>query len=508
MTALCLLVGLLGHLPTEVAVEPAAAAAAVPAALTSWESQWRGDDFGRVNALAVTAAGETLAVGEFSTNLTIVAGADAAAPRRLPSKPGPFGARTTSVLAKYGPKGELRFAVPVGGEHFASGVAATGDGGAVVVGAISNLHPEGDADAEGVAQRGDSDGFVARFDAAGQPMWLRRFAGRQEQMIRDVAVLPDGRLAIVGMLTGDAVFEGDPQRRVFASGASEREYELFVATMADDGALEWLHTFGGPTQDLVAGLAVGPTGSIAVTGECRRATKFRGRTRRATLRCREPHGSGFVALWSSAGELTWAKMMPGTAKDVHAPADVAVLADGGLVVVGAFAGNFGTGAGALVGEDPRFIDGFVARYDGRGELRWARHLRGPGIESARAVAAGPRGEVWVWGHASADMDFGDGRAYEKKVARGGENGLLLRYDAGGGLREASLVGGKPEPRGSSPVRGTDDVTEVRPEAIALAPDGGLRLAGSFSGATRLLAGEPALDSQGSLDGFVVALPPP
>lgn len=478
---------------------------------SEWTSQWRGDDFGRVNAIAVSAAGETLAVGEFATNLTISAGVDLAScdpelgpcgpasvtPKRLPARPG-AGARV-SALVRYGPRGELRAATPIGGEHFAAGVAATADGGALVVGAVSNPPEE---EAEGAAPRGDADGFVARFDAAGQPQWLRRFAGRGEQVIRDVAALPGDRFAIAGSLSGEARFEGDPPRTLGAAGESDG----FVAVVSGEGAIEWIQAISGAGRESIVAVAASPAGSIVAAGTCNDAARIRGRTRRLTLRCREA-GAGLVAAWSGAGELLWAKATPGGARDAHEPADVVALADGGAVIVGAFQGRFGAAAGAPVSADPRFADGFVARVDGRGELRWTRHLRGPAIESVRGVALGPDGELWVWAHASADMDFGDGRSYVTRVPRGGENAVLLRYDAGGALRAAELVGGKPEPRGSAPVRGVDDATEVRPEAIAAAPDGSLRLAGSFSGAARLLAGEPLITAKGSLDGFVAATTP-
>ena len=117
----------------------------------------------------------------------------------------------------------------------------------------------------------------------------------------------------------------------------------------------------------IAGLAIGPDGSVYTAG-----TVFRGEP---------PYTPGNVTLlrWSAGGDLLWAVEW-GSEGDEDARA-VAVDAAGAAYVTGSL-GSFGA---------------LLVKFDSAGDLVWQRSWGGDREESAEAVAVGPDGSVYVTG---------------------------------------------------------------------------------------------------------------
>ena len=475
---------------------------------TTWLAQWAGQDFDEVNGLAITPEGDTLAVGGVAGAVVLSSAGFAPttvmAPLLKPNRSG--------LLVKYGQYGDLRFAVPFALTDDADAVAATPDGGAVVVGSVKK--PLVETDGPGLYEREEPDGFVARFDAAGKPVWRRVLAGPSTQTITEVAAHPQGGYVVAGVFHGDSRFDGDARSMGVGMAPKNEEelgisYDVFVARLAEDGEVMWIGELGSEEQEVVGGVAVGADGTVVLTGECRLRTRVRGGGRTQTITCGDLSIGGFLATWRADGELEWATRIPGPERDTQSPMGVTVLADGSIVAVGLFKKGIGGGALPLLSNGDGLVDGFVVAYTAKGQPAWLRHLRGPSVELFQAAVAAPGGGVWVLGNGSADMEFGDGTKYEGRVPRAGNDALLLRYDAGGELVYAGLYGGKPAPRESSPTVADADMSEVRPYALAVAADGSLRIGGSFDGGLALAGdGAPKLRASADLDGFVIAVPAP
>lgn len=493
--------------PPQTAPKPEA-----PPPSKTWLAQWAGKDFDEVSAMAVTSGGDTFAVGEGAGAMALGSSGGPPLTVLAPDQP----PNRSGLLAKYGPHGEPRFAAPFAVTDDADAVAATPDGGAIVVGTATTPLVEG---ADGLLVRKEPDGFIAKFDAAGKPVWRHGLVGPSTQTITEIAAHPQGGYAITGTFHGESRFDGDPQQRSFGAAMkpkSEEElgisYDVFVARIGEDGEVQWIGEFGSEEQEIVGGLAVGADGTVVVTGECRERTTVRGGGKTLKVDCGHLSIGGFIGAWRADGELLWATRIPGPRKDTQSPHGVAVLEDGSVVAVGMFnKGIGGDGLPVLKNENPAFVDGFVVAYTAAGQPAWLRHLRGPALERVWAVTAARGGGVWVLADGTADMQFGDGTTYTSNVPRGGNNGLLLRYDAAGALVHAGLFGGKPAGVGGSPTVDDGDITEVRATVLTTAPDGALRIGGSFDGELVLERPDGAPLRQRTsmhLDGFLFAMPAP
>jgi hypothetical protein len=474
----------------------------------TWLSQWEGDGFDEVLALAVAADGSTLAVGEGAGEMRVtVTGGD---PMRVRAPA--IELNRSGVVVKYAAGGGLAFVTAFEVVYVARGVAPTPDGGAIVVGSANSPVVEG---SDGLPVRKHPDGFIARFDAAGRRQWLHRIAGEGWQEAVTVAAHPQGGYVLAGLFHGESRFQDDPAAPAFGAtmAADDPEalgtiWDVFVARVGEAGEVMWIGELGGRGQDTVADVAVAADGTVALTGECRERTRVRGGSRSTTIDCNHLSVTAFLATWSAGGELGWAARVPGPKGDVQMPEGLSFTGDGEVVAVGMFSKGIGGGPlGTLRNPDPSFVDGFIVRYTAAGAPRWIRHLRGGGLERAWAVAPAGEDAAWVLADATADLELGDGTTYAPLVPRGGNNALLLRLDAAGAATHAELIGGKPAPAGAFPTVHDGDVSEVRAGCLAVAPGGDLRIGGSFSGALQAHPdAEFRLGSTSALDGFVLARP--
>ena len=145
------------------------------------------------------------------------------------------------------------------GDDRALGVAAAGND-CVAVGRISGAVDLGEGTA--VPFVGGSDAYAVRYAANdGAVRWKRMIAGTGTDMARDVALLPNGDVAVVGSFTGD-VSAGLQKRS--SAGSSDG---FLVILDGNSGGVKVLRREGGLGADVLNEVTVdGVTGELVVGG--------------------------------------------------------------------------------------------------------------------------------------------------------------------------------------------------------------------------------------------------
>ena len=116
-------------------------------------------------------------------------------------------------------------------------------------------------------------------------------------------------------------------------------------------------------------------------------------------------------------------------------------------------------------------------------LGWSRTVSGPNLQTAVAVTPIGRDGVVIGGHTTASLDLGDGPlAYV-----GGEDGLLVRYDATGAYRWARTFG----------TPGDDSIFDLATDAA-----GNIYAVGHLAGATDFGGG--VIPAVGDVDAFIAS----
>lgn len=282
--------------------------------------------------------------------------------------------------------------------------------------------------------------------------WSVALSGSGDVDIASVARGRDGALYVGGSLSGEVRAAG---RSVRSVGPSDG----FVAKLSSAGAVQWLRTYGSPGRDRVTAVAVANDVLWLAVGRGRDASVIHALT--------DGTGYGLKFQLAASGFLVIR--------------DMAVTAQGGVVVVGHYTGDLRldkhrvTSAGAS--------DGFIARFAPNGKPMWLRRFGGPWSDHAHAVSV--RGDVIAVAGSFTRSAYFDSTLVDSRGRS--QDAFLARYDGHGRVRWVKPMGGDRR-----------DATT----AVAIDAGGVIYAGGSFAGAASFGA-EPIVAVDGP-DAFVVA----
>ena len=266
------------------------------------------------------------------------------------------------------------------GDDTARGVASDLEGGLYAVGHFSDDM----AFAKGVLRsEGGKDGFIARYDRDGVPLWARAIGGRGLDEMYRVATDTRGRAVLVGTVTGEVDIDRDGTVDVVGTPKGS----ALVAAYTPDGELAWARVSGGEARVLGLGIATGREDAIYIAG----------------------------AYMDGAPDF-----------------DADGQPDGPVAVSRESRGPDGS---------PQYdLNAYYARLEADGRVAWIRVVSGPSIQTAGGLAVAENGDLFVLGGHSAASDLdGDGvadiqfhsmgdRKYEHDIDA---NLFLLRVDPKG-----------------------------------------------------------------------------
>jgi hypothetical protein len=251
-------------------------------------------------------------------------------------------------VAKYDSAGRLLWARQAGGilDDYGTGVATDAAGNCYVTGHFGS--PLAVFDTVTLTNRGARDIFVAKYDGAGNLLWVRQGGGSDYDIATALAADSAGNCFVTGHIRGTASFGG-------TSLTSAGLEDIFVAKYNGAGGLLWATNAGGPGVDYGYGVAVNSVGDCFVTGGFSGTATFGGVTFT---------GGGIIVLKfgsSGAGLIDWAKQ---AARDAGEDYGFAIATDlaGNCYLTGYLAGSSTTFDDIIVGGTAG-ADIYVARLD-------------------------------------------------------------------------------------------------------------------------------------------------
>jgi uncharacterized protein (TIGR03437 family) len=219
----------------------------------------------------------------------------------------------------------------------------------------------------GQLPQGSFDGFVRKYDSSGAEQWTRQFGVKTQDFVVGVATNASGVFAFGET---DAALPG----QTFAGGV----YDVFLKAFDASGNEQWTREFGTPGFDFPGGVTADASG-VYVAGA---TAGTPGQTASAGY-------SAFVRKYDNTGAELWTRQF-GSTGDALAYG-VAVTAAGVYVagnVIGTLPGQAGAGG---LNEDQ-----FVRKYDLQGNALWTRQFGTPERDWTNGVAANSSG-VYVAG---------------------------------------------------------------------------------------------------------------
>ena len=279
---------------------------------------------------------------------------------------------TTVVAAEARPSVYWTDQIGTSGDDRATGVATARNGDVYVYG-----------DTEGAMQTGftplgNRDVYLARYNKYGDLLWVRQFGTAGDEVPMQRIVVTSAGDVIIGGATNGA----------WTGYTNAGGYDAFVAKVSKTGVLKWVRQSGSAGYDAVVGAAAASSGDLYFSVQTNGV--FPSGTTVANT-----SGGGYdavLAKFDRNGRLKWAKQLGGPGDETTW--DVAVSRRNEVYLAGTTFGDIDdTGPISLGGVS----DGFIARYDAKGNQTWLKTFGGAEDDEIWGVAVNRAGEVYAAG---------------------------------------------------------------------------------------------------------------
>ncbi len=339
----------------------------------------------------------------------------------------------------------------------AQDVCIDGDGNVVITGFYDSEGISfGSTDLLNAQNNSTGDVFVAKMASDGTVLWAQGAGSVGMQRGLAVASNAQNEVLVAGLFENSIAFGSTTLTSVGST-------DVFLVKYDAAGTVLWATSVGGPGQDIVSNMAVGPTGAIAIAGTFGGATFTSGST--DLINADDTRTDVFVATFSGSGVPGWADGAGGTEDDVVG--DVGVDPSGNVIVCGFYkSGGMEFGTVQLTNANDNYNDLFLVKYDANGAVQWAKGAGGIYQEHAFGLGIAANGDIVMAGHFDdVTLDL-DGTVlsnttinqswFDMFVARYTTDGTLLWAQADGGEEDEFVTGVDVDEDGNALVGGDTD----------------------------------------------------
>ncbi|MCY7411319.1 MAG: T9SS type A sorting domain-containing protein [Chitinophagales bacterium] len=322
-------------------------------------------------------------------------------------------------ILKFDAAGNLEWQKSFGGtlNDVAYSIQQLSDGGYVVAGYTKS------SDGDFTFNHGSTDFCVLRLDAQGNLLWRKSLGGSEEDWGFSIKECFDGGFIFVGYSKSN---DGDLWK-------NNGDWDYWVVKLDVAGVIEWQRSFGGDKSDEAYAVVQTNNGDFVIAGG----------THSANSDVTGNHGNSDVWLvkLDAYGTLLWQKCFGGSGDDFAYAIENTI--DGGLIVVGESASNDGNAT-----NNNGSSDYWILKLDVNGNLLWQKSYGGSDYEMATSVDQTTDGGFIVAG----DSYSSDGDA---TLNHGLKDDWILKLDATGNLQWQKSLGGSYLDHANAVVQNTD-----------------------------------------------------
>lgn len=310
-----------------------------------------------------------------------------------------------------------------------------------------NFNPGGSGGT--ISNKGGNDGFLVKYDAGGNFLWVKNIGGGDEDNINGVTVDLMGNVWITGTFYSSTI-DFNPG----GSGGTITNLsaaDVFLAKYDGDGNFVWAKGMGGTSTDVGNSVGVDNAGNAYIIGYSSSTDadfNIGGSGGKVTNL-----GSSdvFLAKYDANGGFRWVKSMGGAGNDYGQT--LALDGSANVYITGRYgrpinaqtvSADFNPGGSGGSVTTLGNVDAYIAKYDSAGNFSWVKSMGGVDIDFPTGIAADDVGNVYFTGYSrSATANFnisGTGGSIPKV---GTHSGFLAAYDANGAFRWVKSLGGAP-----------------------------------------------------------------
>jgi Beta-propeller repeat len=348
-----------------------------------WSQRFGGPGDDKALAVAVDGSGNILVTGYFNGTVNFGGG-------NLVSG----GGSQDIFLAKYNASGAHQWSQRFGSNfnvETGRGIAVDTSGNICLTGTCTGTVNFGGGNLVG---GGNTDIFVAKFDASGVHQWSRSAGDSSFQDGRGIAVDGSGNVVVTGSFGGTVNLGGG---NLVSAGGDD----IFLVKYNASGVHQWSRRFGDYATDSGNGVAVDGSGNVIVTGSFEQSVDFGG-----GILSNPGFPDIFLAKYNANGVHQWSKKFGGYQSNDGL--GVAVDGSANIVLTGYFTSTTPANFGGADLVSAGFRDIFIAKYNSNGTHKYSQRFGSTLDDMGFAIAAGASGRVVITGSFQGNVDFGGG----------------------------------------------------------------------------------------------------
>ncbi|MFC2131321.1 SBBP repeat-containing protein [Bacteroidota bacterium] len=396
-----------------------------------WGTYYAGKGYDEINDIAVDSKDFIYAVGNTQSVAKI---ATAGAHQTT------YTGTTDAMLAKFNNQGRLEWATYYGGDQTDYGMMAitTKEDSIIIAGFTTSQNAIATPGAYQPAYGGGvTDGFIAKFNTAGQRLWGSYYGGSEYDVIYAISQDSSYNIVICGKtqsLSG------------IATANSYQDYKEglvdgFIVKFDSSMNRKWGTYFGGPESggtDVVSSVAADRAGNIFFTGYTPCTYSISN-----DLGWQENYGGGtydaFIGKLYPSGSAHWISYYGGSNDDIGR--SVATYGNGKVYLIGntkSYNNISSNGAyqETLAGE----VDVFIAKFDLYGERLWGTYFGGPDEDWPVKISKVGFDETIALGHTNSTSGIATPGEIQTSN-NGNSDNFIVRFSGSGERKWATYFGG-------------------------------------------------------------------
>lgn len=307
---------------------------------------------------------------------------------------GPAQHARDAIIARYRPNGDLVWGNIMDGDVFseAEDVVGLADLGCFAVGQYQTTGWFG---SDTLFGNGNADGYVVRFNSAGNFIWGRTIGGAMEDKAWAIGTDDEENVVVGGYFKGTAIFGNDTL--VATAGK-----DAYIAKYSSNGTPVWAKAMGGPADDFVYGMKTSPDGDTYFTGNFETHIAFGNDTVFGTSA-----EDIFYGKLDPNGDLVWWKSAEGSSID--APQDLEIDDEENIYIGGYFFGTLNWDGNSTVSAG--YDDMFFTKLDSNGAVILFETSHFPDTRDVFGLGVDPAQNMLATGSFIQYVDFGGDTIY-------------------------------------------------------------------------------------------------
>ena len=296
------------------------------------------------NSVSTDSSGNIVVTGYYASNPLNIYAANGSTVSFTLTNTGSY----NTFVVKYDSSGTPLWARRLGGtlSDFAQSVSTDSSGNVIVVGQYSSttlniFAANGSTVLFTLANSGNNDAFVVKYDSSGTWQWARRIGGTFSDVANEVSTDSSGNVIVAGQHSSNPLdIFAENGSTVSFSLSNSGNNDVFVVKYDSSGTPLWARRMGGTTTDIALSASTDSSGNIIVAGYYAsnplNIFAANGSTVSFTL---SNSGSDdvFIVKYDSSGTPLWARRMIGTGADQAN--SVSTDSSGNIVVAGFYQSN-------------------------------------------------------------------------------------------------------------------------------------------------------------------------